>query len=73
MPYNKLVQKYEAANDKLTSVTITKSFGIKIGDMKIQSFDYSEFNVFLFLIRFIAMIYIYINQKQKILTIININ
>ena len=47
-PTNKLVQKYEAANNKITSVTINKFFNIKMGDVKLKSFDYSEFNVFIF-------------------------
>ena len=47
-PTNKLVQKYEAANDNITSVTVNKFFSIKMGDMKLKSFDSSEFNVFVF-------------------------
>jgi hypothetical protein len=47
-PTNKLVQKYEAANDKITSVTINNLFNIKIGEEKIKAFDYSEFDVFVF-------------------------
>ena len=47
-PTNKLVQKYEAANDNITSITVNNFFGIKIGDMKMKSFDSSEFNVFVF-------------------------
>ena len=46
-PTNELVQQYEAANDKLSSITIHKIFNIKMGDMKITSFDYSELNVFI--------------------------
>ena len=47
-PTNKLVQKYETANDKITSTTVNKFFGIKLGDMKMKTFDHSEFNVFVF-------------------------
>ena len=45
-PTNKLVQTYEAANDKLTRIPITKFFNIKMGEEKIQRFEYYEFNVF---------------------------
>ena len=47
-PTNKLVQKYEAANDDITSITVNRFVGIKLGDLKIKDFDYSEFNVFVF-------------------------
>jgi superfamily II DNA or RNA helicase len=49
-PTNKLVQKYEAANDKITSTTINKFFSLKMGEQKEKkkSFNYSEFNVFVF-------------------------
>jgi superfamily II DNA or RNA helicase len=47
-PTNKLVQKYQAANDKITSVTIHKLFSIPIGKEHIATFDYSEFDVFVF-------------------------
>jgi hypothetical protein len=33
-PTNKLVQKYEEANDKITSITITKFFNIKMDEQK---------------------------------------
>ena len=57
-PINKLVQTYEAANDKLTSVTINKIFNIKMGEEKIKRVAYSEL-MCLFLMRFILMIYMY--------------
>jgi hypothetical protein len=47
-PTNKLVQKYQAANDKITSVTINKFLNIKIGEEKMKTFNYSEFDVFVF-------------------------
>jgi ATP-dependent exoDNAse (exonuclease V) alpha subunit len=49
-PTNKLVQQYEAANDKITSVTLNKFFSIKMDEQKekIKPFDYSEFDVFVF-------------------------
>jgi uncharacterized protein involved in tolerance to divalent cations len=47
-PTNKLVQKYQAANDKITSVTINKFFSISIGKEHIRPFDYSDFNGFVF-------------------------
>ena len=46
-PTNKLVQKYETANDKITSVTLKRFFNIKMGDMKIKSLDHAEYNVFI--------------------------
>ena len=46
-PTNKLIQKYKAANDKITSVAVT-IVCIQLGDVKLKSFDYSEFNVFVF-------------------------
>jgi hypothetical protein len=45
-PTNKLVQKYQAANDKTTSATINKFLNINIGKDKMKSFDYSGFDVF---------------------------
>ena len=44
-PTNKL-ETYEAANDKQTSVTVHRFFSIKMGDVNLKSFDYSERNVF---------------------------
>jgi broad-specificity NMP kinase len=37
-PTNKLVQTYQAANDKITSITITKFFNINIGKDKHETF-----------------------------------
>jgi hypothetical protein len=47
-PTNQLVQNYEAANGKITSITINQFFNIKMGEEKIKPFDYSEFDVFVF-------------------------
>ena len=48
-PTNRLVQKYEAANDKMTSATIKQFFNIKIGDHEqLKQFDDSEYNVVVF-------------------------
>ena len=47
-PINKLIQNYEAATDKLTSATINDFFNMKIGDMKIQSCECSDYNDFVF-------------------------
>jgi hypothetical protein len=38
-PTNKLIQQYQAANDKLKSITINKFFNIRVGEEKLQAFD----------------------------------
>ena len=45
-PTNNSSQTYEAANDTTTSVTVF--FGVTMGDMNITSFDWYEFDVFVF-------------------------
>jgi superfamily II DNA or RNA helicase len=49
-PTNKLVQQYEAANDKITSITINKLLNIKMGEQteKKTPFNYYEFDGFVF-------------------------
>jgi hypothetical protein len=44
-PTNKLIQRYEAANDKITSATINQVFNRRVGEEKKQTCDYSDYNV----------------------------
>jgi hypothetical protein len=46
-PIHKLVQTYEAANDKLISATINTLFYIRVGEETIKAFDYTDYNVFM--------------------------
>ena len=41
-PTNQLIQKYEAANYKITSITVNNFFSITVGGVKLKNFDYSR-------------------------------
>ena len=70
-PTNTLVQNYEVANDKITSVTVNEFSSIQMGDVKLTSFDYSELNDFM-LMRFVVMICIYLIELKIVLIMLNI-
>ena len=71
-PTNKLIQNYEAANDKLTSATINKIFNTKMGDLKIKSFDCSEYKVCVFDETYCDAMHIR-NRNKNTLILIKIN